>query len=63
MLPSGEQLLVVSRIVLSVETSRQTEVGELDVSAAVEEDVVGLDVTSRRSALVRRGQDLPLTDE
>ncbi len=42
-----EQLLVVGVFVLFVEAGGEAEVGEFDVSAAVEEDVVGFDVAGR----------------
>jgi hypothetical protein len=40
-----QKLLVVVVVVKAVETGRQTEIRKLDVSAAVEQDVVGLDIT------------------
>lgn len=43
---TAEQLLVVGSFVLLVETRGETKVGKLDVSTAVEEDVVGFDVTA-----------------
>ena len=42
----GHQLLVVGRSVFLGEASRQTEVGEFDVSASVQQDVVWLDITA-----------------
>lgn len=39
------ELLIVRRSVLLGEASRETEVSELNVSASVQEDIVGLDVT------------------
>jgi hypothetical protein len=45
---AGKQLLVVASVVLLVESCRETEVGQLDVTAAIEQDVVGLDVTFGR---------------
>ena len=44
---AGKQLLVVASIVLLVESCRETEISQLDVTAAVEQNVVRLDVTSR----------------
>lgn len=41
-----EELLIVGRLVFLVETGRKAEVSELDVSAAVEKDVVGFNVTA-----------------
>lgn len=43
---TAEQLLVVGSFVLLVETGGETKVGKLNVSTAVEEDVVGFDVTN-----------------
>ena len=40
-----EQLLVIAIFVLGVEAGAEAEVGQLDVSTAVEEDVVGFDVS------------------
>ena len=40
-----EQLLVVSVFVLSVEAGAKAKVGEFDVTTAVEEDIVGLNIT------------------
>lgn len=40
-----EKLLVVRVLVLCVETSGETKVGELDVSTTIEKDIVGLDIT------------------
>lgn len=39
-----QELLVVRGLVLLVEAGGEAEVGQLDVSTAVEEDVVGFDV-------------------
>ena len=44
------ELLVVRRIVLFVETSREAEVCQLDVAMLVKQDVVGFDVTCEESA-------------
>ena len=45
MLAASEELLVVGCFVFFVETSGETEVSKLDMSSAVEKNVVGLDVT------------------
>lgn len=45
--PSVEQALVVGRVVLLLESCRETEVRELDVASGVDEDVVGFDVSAR----------------
>lgn len=42
---AAEQALVVGRVVLLVEAGREAKVGQLDVAGAVDEDVVGFDVT------------------
>lgn len=39
------ELVVVGVFVLGVETGAEAEIGEFDVATAIEEDVVGLDVT------------------
>ena len=46
-----EELLVVGCFVFLVEASGETKVGELDVTASVEEDVVGFDITMQMSIL------------
>ena len=46
---ASEQFLVVVGVMLLMEACRQTEIRQLDVAAAVEQDVVGLDVTARVS--------------
>jgi hypothetical protein len=45
---AAEQSLVVGGIVLFVESGGEAEIGKLDVASAVDEDVVGLDVTDGR---------------
>ena len=40
-----KEALVVAGVVLLVETSRQTEVGQLDMAIFVNENVVWLDIT------------------
>ena len=47
------ELLVVRRGMLFREASGETEIGELDVSTPVQEDVVGFDVTAKLLALRR----------
>jgi hypothetical protein len=49
---AAEQLLVVCRVVLLVEASRETKVGQLDVSRLVDEDVVWLDITVDEAEVV-----------
>lgn len=41
-----KELLIVGRLVFLMETGRKTEVSELNVSATVEKDVVGFNVTA-----------------
>jgi hypothetical protein len=45
--PAGKQFLVVASVVLLVESRRETEVSELDVTTAIEQNVVRLDITLR----------------
>jgi len=47
-----EQTLIVARIVLLVEAGGKAEIGELDVTLLVDENVVGLDVTGGRNEIV-----------
>lgn len=44
----GHELLVVGGCMLSLEACRQAEIGEFNVTATVEEDVVGFDVAVER---------------
>lgn len=44
-IPTAEQALVVGRVVLLVEAGREAKVGQLDVAGAVDQDVVGFDIT------------------
>lgn len=48
-----QELLVVRGLVLLVEAGREAEIGQLDVSAAVEKDVVGFDVADGRISRLR----------
>ena len=43
---SLEQVLVIRIVMELMKASRQTEIGELDVSTAVQQNVVRLDVTA-----------------
>lgn len=44
-LPSCHQLFVVRSVVLLVETGRKSKIGQFDMTATVQQDVVGLDIT------------------
>lgn len=44
---ASEQLLVVASVMFLVETCRQTEICQLDVTTTVQEDVVGLNITEQ----------------
>jgi hypothetical protein len=55
-IPALEQALVVRRVVLLVEAGRESEVGELDVTVFVDQDVVGFDVAVRGGGKVRKGK-------
>lgn len=48
----GHELLVVRGVVFLVEAGGETKVGQLDVTAPIEKDVVGLDVTMDEAQLV-----------
>ena len=49
-----EQLLIVACIVLSMETSREAEIGELDVPCLVNQNVVGFDITEKMGLISTR---------
>lgn len=42
---SLQQLLVVVVVVQAIETGRESEIGKLDVTSAVQQDIVGFDIT------------------
>jgi hypothetical protein len=46
---SAKKVLIVRRLMLSVEARRETKIGELEVSTLVEQDVVRLDIANNGS--------------
>ena len=58
-----QETLVIARIVLLVKPGGKTEVGKLDVSILVYEDVVRFNITERALSVMHMVMLVPLTGE